>query len=318
MKKICIAGGNGFIGHSLGRKLRSEGHWVRTVDIQEYTFGKIDYTDNYIIGDLRNIDLCKMVLNDMEFDEVYVLACLMGGAGFIFTGDNDADIMHDSALININIIECLKNSKAKVFYSSSACIYPKHNQLDPDNPNCAENSAYPADPDSPYGLEKIFSESLYEAYHRNYGLDIRVARFHNIFGAEGAYNNGKEKAPAALCRKVAEADKEIEVWGDGKQTRSFLYIDECLDGIEKLMNSDCTFPLNIGSDEMISINDLAKMVIDISGKDLTIKNIEGAEGVRGRNSDNKLIYETLGWKPTQPLREGMEKLYRWVNTQVNG
>lgn len=313
-KKICIGGGCGFIGHYLARKLKNEGHWVRVVDIEGHKYGKKDYADSYIVADLRNQQSCHEIFTDTHYDEVYSLACLMGGAGFVFTGDNDADIMSDSALININTL-ALHDHYDKVFYSSSACVYPKHNQLDPENPMCSEESVYPAAPDSEYGWEKLFSERMYMAFHRNYRVDVRIARFHNTFGPEGTYKGGREKAPAALCRKVSESTGEIEVWGDGKQTRSFLYIDECLEGIQRLMDSDCITPVNIGSDEMISINDLAQMVIDISGKDIKIKNIEGPEGVRGRNSDNRFIFNQLGWKPTKPLREGMEKTFKWINAQ---
>ena len=257
---------------------------------------------------------------DQSFDEVYQLTADMGGAGFVFTGENDSDIMHNSAMINLNVVEAsVKAGVKKIFYSSSACIYPERNQLDPDNPNCAEDSAYPAAPDSEYGWEKLFSERFYLAAKRNYGLDVRIARFHNIFGPEGSWKDGREKAPAAFCRKVAETvdGGEIEMWGDGKQTRSFLYIDECLEGIRRLMNSDDFFgPVNIGSDEMVSINQLAEMAMDIAGKNLTIKHIPGPLGVRGRNSDNKLIKEKLDWAPNWPLRKGMEKTYHWIAKQV--
>lgn len=324
MKTALVLGGTGFIGHHLARKLKSQGYWVRVVDIRDHRYGEKDYADDYQIKDMTMQS--SYCIFDRVFDEVYQLAADMGGAGYIFTGENDANVMCNSALINLNILGWSRFYK-KIFYSSSACMYPQYNQLDPDNPNCAEDSAYPAQPDSEYGWEKLFSERLYMAFNRNYGVDVRIARFHNIFGEEGAWNNGKEKFPAAVCRKVAQAIKNtalaldgsyIEIWGDGKQTRSFLYIDECLEGIERLMKSDCKFSVNIGSDEMIAVNDLAKMVIEISGKDLAIKNVKGAEGVRGRNSDNTLIYKTLGWKPTRPLREGMEKLYEWINFQVNG
>jgi nucleoside-diphosphate-sugar epimerase len=253
-------------------------------------------------------------------DEIYQLAADMGGAGYIFTGDNDANVMHNSATINLNVIDvATKKRVKKVFYSSSACMYPEHNQLDPDNPKCSEDSAYPADPDSEYGWEKLFSERLYMAYNRNHGIAVRIARFHNIFGPNGAWNNGKEKAPAALSRKVAETDNNgvIEVWGDGLQTRSFLYIDECLEGVRRLMESDFMGPVNIGSEEMISINDFAKMIIQIAGKDISINNIPGPEGVRGRNSDNYLIQEKLGWKPSIPLKEGITKTYNWISQLVN-
>jgi nucleoside-diphosphate-sugar epimerase len=250
---------------------------------------------------------------------VYQLAADMGGAGFIFTGDNDADIMHNSALINLNMLEaCHKRNITRVFYSSSACIYPEFNQLDPDNPKTAEDSAYPADPDSEYGWEKLFSERLYLAFHRNYGMEVRIARYHNIFGPKGTWNNGREKAPAALCRKVAEAPDggEIEIWGDGNQTRSFLYIDECLDGSLRLMRSDWTGPVNIGSEEMVTINQLARTIMEVAGKKITIKNIPGPLGVRGRNSDNRLIHEKLQWKPSRSLVEGLQRTYPWIEEQV--
>jgi nucleoside-diphosphate-sugar epimerase len=256
---------------------------------------------------------------DQKFDEVYQLAADMGGAGYIFTGENDADIMHNSALINLNVLEaCHKRNIKHVYYSSSACMYPEHNQLDPDNPNCVESSAYPANPDSEYGWEKLFSERLYLAFNRNYGMSCRVGRYHNIFGPLGTWQGGKEKAPAAMCRKVAMCPDggEIEVWGDGKQTRSFLYIDECIDATIRIMRSDILEPINIGSEEMIAINDLAKMAIDISGKNISIRNIPGPEGVRGRNSDNTLIRDYLSWAPSQPLRVGMEKAYKWISAQV--
>jgi nucleoside-diphosphate-sugar epimerase len=275
--------------------------------------------------DLRSYRRCKELFEKKHwmkrpYDEVYQLAADMGGAGFVFTGDNDADIMHNSALININVAKmCVYHKIPKLFYSSSACIYPERNQLDPDNPNCAEDSAYPADPDSEYGWEKIFSERLYTAFHRNYGLDIRIARLHNIFGPEGTWKGGREKAPAALCRKVAEAEEgsSIDVWGDGLQTRSFLYIDECIEGIQRLMESKHKEPINIGSEEMIAINDLAKMAINISGKDISIQNVPGPEGVRGRNSDNKLIKKILGWEPTFPLEHGLKITYDWIEEQIH-
>jgi nucleoside-diphosphate-sugar epimerase len=309
MKKALVLGAGGFIGSHLVKKLKKQGFWVRGVDLKYPEFNET-HADDFIIGDLRIQTICDKAL-DQYFDEVYQLAADMGGAGYIFTGENDANVMHNSALININIVErAVKHKVGKLFYSSSACIYPEFNQLDPDNPNCEESSAYPAQPDSEYGWEKLFSERLYFSFMRNYDLNVRVARFHNIFGPE--------KAPAAMCRKVAQAPEggEIEVWGDGQQTRSFLYIDECLEAVQRLMDSDFVGPVNIGSDEMISINNLAKMAIDISGKNLTIKNIDGPLGVRGRNSDNNLIYEKLNWKPDAPLRKGMEKTFKWINEQV--
>lgn len=317
MKKALVLGAGGFIGSHLVNRLKKDGFWVRGVDLKYPDFSPTQ-ADEFIIGDLREQTVCRHVL-DGYFDQVYQLAADMGGAGYIFTGENDANVMHNSVLININIVEqCVKHKVERVFYSSSACMYPEHNQMDPDNPKCSEDSAYPANPDSEYGWEKLFSERLYLAFERNYGLKVRVARFHNIFGIEGTWRGGKEKAPAAICRKVAEAQEgtHIEIWGDGKQTRSFLYIDECVEAVRRLVESDFSGPVNIGSEEMISINDLAKMVIEISGKKLSINNIPGPTGVRGRNSDNKLIGEKLGWKPSRPLREGMERTYAWIKQQV--
>lgn len=317
MKKALVLGAGGFIGSHLVNRLKSEGFWVRGVDLKYPEFSPTQ-ADEFVIGDLREQSVCRKVL-DMYFDQVYQLAADMGGAGYIFTGENDANVMHNSVLININIVEqCVKHKVERVFYSSSACMYPEHNQMDPDNPKCSEDSAYPANPDSEYGWEKLFSERIYLAFERNYGLKVRVARFHNIFGIEGTWRGGKEKAPAAICRKVAEAQEgtQIEIWGDGKQTRSFLYVDECVEAVRRLVESDFSGPVNIGSEEMISINDLAKMVIEISGKNLSINNIPGPTGVRGRNSDNKLIGEKLGWKPSRPLREGMERTYAWIKQQV--
>jgi GDP-D-mannose 3',5'-epimerase len=332
MKKILVLGGNGFIGSNLAKKFYENGDFVRVVDIKEHEFIKNEKFYNEIyIGDLRdNTFVSKiMFLIDDSFDEVYQLAADMGGAGYIFTGENDANVMHNSALINLNVCEySVKYNIKKIFYSSSACIYPEHNQLDPENPNCEESSAYPANPDSEYGWEKLFSERLYLAFHRNYGLNVRIARFHNIFGPYGTYKGGKEKAPAAMCRKVCEATNEIEVWGDGQQTRSFLYIDECLEAMQILMDSDFIGPVNIGSDEMVTINQLAQLAIDISGKNIKINNIFGEDfikkyghkcplGVKGRNSDNSLIFKELNWKPTQPLKNGLIKTFEWINSQVN-
>jgi GDP-D-mannose 3', 5'-epimerase len=275
--------------------------------------------DDFMVGDLRDPYLCRHGV-DRRFDEVYQLAADMGGAGFVFTGDNDAAIMHNSALINLNILEaCHKRNTKRIFYSSSACVYPEYNQLNPDDPKTSEDSVYPAQPDSDYGFEKLFSERLYLAFHRNYGMEARVARYHNIFGPEGSWNDGREKAPAALCRKIARASHngEIEIWGDGLQTRSFLYIDECLDGTTRFTRSNWTGPVNIGSDEMVSINQLAQMIMGIAGKSLSFKHIPGPLGVRGRKSDNALIDEKLGWKPSQPLIEGLRKTYPWVAEQVS-
>ena len=317
MKKALICGAGGFIGGHLVKRLQKEGYWVRGVDLKYHEFSPVT-ADDFVIGDLRDPQICRHI-TDQFFDEVYQLAADMGGAGFVFTGENDADILHNSAVINLNMLDaCFKRNIKKIFYSSSACIYPEYNQMDPDNPKTSEDSAYPANPDSEYGWEKLFSEHLYLAFHKNHGMDVRIARFHNIFGPEGTWEGGREKAPAAICRKVAQAEEgtDIEIWGDGKQTRSFLYIDECLEGIRRLMNSDFIGPVNIGSEEMISINPLAEMTMEIAGKHLKINNIPGPQGVRGRNSDNRLIYEKLGWKPSLPLREGMEKTYTWIKEQV--
>jgi GDP-D-mannose 3',5'-epimerase len=316
-KRILVCGAGGFIGGHLVKRLRHQGHWVRGVDLKHSEYGK-SHANEFVIGDLRDFNLCRKVLQDI--DEVYQLAADMGGAGYIFTGVNDAAVMHNSATINLNVAELSHQLRIqKIFYSSSACMYPAYNQTDPDNPKCSEDSAYPAAPDSEYGWEKLFSERLYLAYHRNHNLQVRVARFHNIYGPEGTYKGGKEKAPAALCRKVAEVDDDgyIEVWGDGKQTRSFLFIDDCVDAVLMLMESDFIGPVNIGSEEMVSINELAEIIFKISGKKLYVKNIEGPEGVRGRNSDNALIREKLGWKPKFDLKGGLRKTYAWINSQVN-
>ncbi len=315
IKTALVLGAGGFIGSHLVRRLKKDGYWVRGVDLKLPEFSETE-ADDFIVGDLRDIIFCKQVI-DKSFDEVYQLAADMGGAGFVFTGDNDAHIMHNSAMINLNVLELCKDyvPSLKIFYSSSACMYPEHNQLDPDNPNCAEDSAYPANPDSEYGWEKLFSERLYKAYERNYGLEVRIARYHNIFGEEGTWAGGREKAPAAMCRKVAEANSEIEMWGDGKQTRSFLYIDECVEGTIRLMGSDYSDPVNIGSEEMVTINELAKKVMRIAGKELDIKHIAGPEGVRGRNSENSLIQEVLDWYPSLPLDEGLTKTYDWINKE---
>jgi GDP-D-mannose 3',5'-epimerase len=316
-RNALVCGAGGFIGGHLVRRLKEEGYWVRGIDLKQNEYGN-NYADDFIIGDLRDTVFCEELF-DRKIEEVYQLAADMGGAGYIFTGEHDADVMHNSALCNINVLHASKNSGVKkIFYSSSACIYPEYNQLDPNNPKCSEDSAYPAAPDSEYGWEKLFSERLYLSYQKNYGIQVRIARFHNIFGPKGTWKGGKEKAPAAMCRKVAEAPDGgfIEVWGDGRQTRSFLYIDECLEAVRRLMKSDFTGPFNVGSEEMISINDFAKMVIGISGKKISIKNISGPTGVRGRNSDNKLIQEKLNWAPSQALVEGMAKTYEWINSQM--
>jgi nucleoside-diphosphate-sugar epimerase len=340
MKKVVVLGGGGFIGGHLAKRLKSEGHWVRVCDIKRHEyFNQDEICNEFIVGDLRDPNVVSLVIDD-TIDEVYQLAADMGGAGYIFTGENDANVMHNSSLINLNVVkECSNKGVKKVFYSSSACMYPEHNQMDPNNPNLEESSAYPANPDSEYGWEKLFSERLYLAFHKNYGLDVRIARFHNIFGPQGTWKGGKEKSPAAMCRKASEIndwDKiygqarpeyELEVWGDGQQTRSFLYVDECVEAVLKLMESDFIGPVNIGSEEMVTINQLAQMAIDISGKSITIKNLDGENflnkygfkcpiGVRGRNSDNKLFKEKVGWESKSKLIEGMKKTYQWINEQV--
>jgi len=342
MKKALVLGAGGFIGNNLVSRLKREGYWVRGVDLKLPEFNKTD-ADEFIsgnVGDLRSQSNCVRVVKfDGEqgnfynnvpeqyketFDEIYQLAADMGGAGFVFTGENDADIMHNSATINLNILNAVKQlneikgtNTTKIFYSSSACMYPEHNQLDPDNPNCEESSAYPADPDSEYGWEKLFSERLFLAYSRNYGIPVRIARFHNIFGPLGTWDGGREKAPAAICRKVIQSDGEIEIWGDGKQTRSFLYVDECVEGVRRLMESDFSDPVNIGSDEMVTINQLVDIASSIEGKEITKKHIDGPLGVAGRNSDNKLIKESIDWAPDYPLAKGIEQTYKWIKEQVN-
>lgn len=317
-KKVLVCGAGGFIGGHLVKKLKSEGYWVRGVDIKNHEFEETS-ADDFVLGDLRDQQFCKQIVKDIQFDELYQLAADMGGAGYIFIGTHDADVMHNSATINLNMLEEAKNTGIKkVFYSSSACIYPQDIQKETDNAGLPESSAYPANPDSEYGWEKLFSERLYMTYARNYGIEVHIARFHNIFGPLGTWTGGREKAPAAMCRKVAETpdEGEIEIWGDGKQTRSFLYIDECLTGVRKLMESDFAGPVNIGSDEMVSINQLADMVMDIAHKKLEKKHIEGPLGVRGRNSDNKLISEKLGWRPSAKLFDGLKPTYKWIEGQV--
>lgn len=315
--KAIVLGAGGFIGSKLVKRLKTEGYKVTGVDLKYPDFSPTQ-ADHFIIADLRKSDLVLEALKE-GFDEVYQLAADMGGAGYIFTGDNDATVMYNSSSINLNVLEAIRQLNIpKVFYSSSACIYPEHNQLEPDNPRCDEASAYPASPDSDYGWEKLFSERLYAAYQRNFGIKTHVARFHNIFGEEGTWRGGKEKAPAAICRKVAEAKDggEIDIWGDGKQTRSFLYIDECVEAIFRLMHSDFSGPVNVGSEEMVTINQLAEIVIGISGKNISLKHIAGPTGVRGRNSDNRLIKEKLGWRPQQPLIHGLNKTYDWITKQL--
>lgn len=326
-KTALVCGGGGFIGSHLVKRLKSEGFWVRAVDLKRPEFAET-VADDFVVGDLRDQKVCQTIL-DRPFDEVYQLAADMGGAGYVFSGEHDADIMHNSATINLNIAHYgQKTGIKKLFYSSSACMYPEYNQLDPENPKCSEDSAYPAAPDSEYGWEKLFSERMYLAFSRNYKMDIRIARFHNIFGPEGTWTGGKgadgkwlpgkEKAPAAMCRKVAEARDggEIEIWGDGRQTRSFLYIDECLEGVRRLMDSNFTGPVNIGSEEMVTINQLVELAMEIAGKKLTVKHIPGPLGVRGRNSDNNLIEQKLGWKPHFSLKNGLEITYTWITQQI--
>lgn len=315
--RALVLGAGGFIGSQLVKRLKREGYYICGVDLKYPEFSK-SAADEFVIGDLRDQSVVRKVL-DVAYDEVYQLAADMGGAGYIFTGNHDADVMHNSATINLNVVEQSRIvGIGKIFYSSSACMYPAYNQEDPDNPKCFEDSAYPAAPDSEYGWEKLFSERLYLAYHRNHGLNVRIARFHNIFGPEGTWTGGREKAPAAICRKVAEAPDggEIEIWGDGKQTRSFLYIDECIEAVRRLMSSSFIGPVNIGSEEMVTINQLAEYAMAIAGKRLTLRHVEGPTGVRGRNSDNTLIKHMLGWRPTSSLKEGLENTYRWIENQV--
>ena len=316
MRRGLVGGAGGFIGSHLVRRLKREGFWVRGVDLKRPQFSRTE-ADEFVVGDLRKWDVVTAVVDGIA--DVYQLAADMGGAGYIFTGEHDADVMHNSATINLNMLEAGRQKGVKrFFYSSSACIYPEHNQKDPDNPICSEESAYPAAPDSEYGWEKLFSERLYMAYQRNHGIEVHVARFHNIFGPEGTWTGGREKAPAALCRKIAEApdDGQIEIWGDGNQTRSFLYVDECLEGVRRLMDSNFAGPVNIGSEEMITINGLADMIMRAAGKKVHLKHIPGPLGVRGRNSDNRLIAEKLGWRPSRPVQEGLDLTYRWIAAQV--
>ncbi|MBS0628148.1 MAG: NAD-dependent epimerase/dehydratase family protein [Verrucomicrobia bacterium] len=319
---MLVCGAGGFIGYHLVKKYKEEGCWVRGVDIKYPEFGTT-HADEFILLDLRCPEDAKIAvslegLSETPFDEVFQLAANMGGMGFISC--HDAEIMHDSALINIQVLEeCRKTHVGKVFYSSSACIYPSYNQMDPSNPKCSESSAYPADPDTEYGWEKLFSERLYQSYARDYNMDVRIARFHNIFGPQGSWEGGREKAPAALCRKVAEAPNggTVEIWGPGDQTRSFLYIDECIEGIFRIMSAEKSPPIvNLGSEEMISINNLAFLIAQIADKNISIKNISGPEGVRGRNSDNTLLQNTLDWEPSQSLEDGLKKLYPWIEEQV--
>jgi len=317
VQSALVCGAGGFIGSHLVKRLRKEGFWVRGVDLKFPEFAETE-ADDFIITDLREPENCRDVI-DRRFDEVYQLAADMGGAGYIFTGENDASIMHNSALTNLNVLEACKNRNIRnIFYSSSACMYPEYNQTNPLAPVTREDSAYPASPDSEYGWEKLFSERLYLAYNRDFGMQTRIARYHNIFGPEGTWTGGKEKAPAALCRKVAEAKdgESIEIWGDGKQTRSFLYIDECIEGTLRLMRSGFTGPVNIGSEEMVTINKLVALIANIAGKKIAVRHVPGPQGVRGRNSHNELIHRMLNWKPNAALRSGLEKTYPWIEAQV--
>lgn len=318
-KTILVCGAGGFIGSHLVASLREQGHYVVGADLKFPIYNQT-LANEFYRKDLRDKDNVDYLFYYYKYDEVYQLAADMGGAGYIFTGEHDADIMHNSVSINLNVLDAMKNSGCKkVFYSSSACMYPEHNQTDPDNPILSEDSAYPANPDSEYGWEKLFSERLYMTYSKNYGIDVRIARFHNVFGPYGSWNNGKEKAPAALCRKVAMADDngEIEVWGPGNQTRSFLYIDECIDGIHRIMNSDYDKPVNLGSERMISINDLVSLIAKLTNKKVSVKNIPGPIGVMGRRSDNTLIHKVTGWKPNEDLETGLIKTYHWINGEIN-
>jgi nucleoside-diphosphate-sugar epimerase len=341
IKTALVLGAGGFIGSHMVKRLRSEGYWVRGVDLKRPEFSPTE-AHEFIQGDLRDVNFVRRALEFkgelgnfyqsipykmiQPFDEIYQFAADMGGAGFVFTGENDADIMHNSVTINLNVLdeqhklnERVGKNTTKIFYSGSACMYPEHNQLDPDNPDCRESSAYPANPDSEYGWEKLFSERLYFAYNRNYGIPVRVARYHNIFGPEGTWEGGREKAPAAICRKVAylpPSGGNIEVWGDGDQTRSFLYIDECIEATRRMMDSDFIGPVNIGSEEMVTINQLVDTAAKVSGKIVEKNHIDGPLGVRGRNSNNDLIREKLGWDYSQTLEEGISKTYAWISEQI--
>lgn len=335
MKTALVLGAGGFIGSHMVKRIKSEGYWVRGVDLKYPEFSKTQ-ADHFVIGDLRDKKVVDEVMSyagvrksnnhifpmifDKPFDEVYQFAADMGGAGYVFTGDHDADIMHNSAQINLNVCDVAtkrNRTPGVIFYSSSACMYPAYNQMSANSPNCSEDSAYPANPDSEYGWEKLFSERLYLSYSKNYGLNVRIARYHNIFGPEGTWEGGKEKAPAAMCRKIAQADDEIEIWGDGEQTRSFLYIDECLEATRRLVQSDCKTPINIGSDEMVTINQLAIYVMKVAQKIVSLKHVSGPLGVRGRTSDNRMIEQMLGWKPQATLVEGLVPTYRWIAEQVH-
>ena len=322
-KAALVCGAGGFIGSHMVKRLKKEGYWVRGADVKYPDFS-ISEADEFMIGDLTDQVFAEEVTNKL-FEEIYQFAADMGGAGYIFTGEHDADVMNNSATINLNILRNIKENHLevgrppKIFFSSSACMYPEHNQLDPNTPDCREESAYPANPDSEYGWEKLFSERLYLAYSRNYNIPVRIARYHNIYGPEGTWNGGKEKAPAAICRKVAELPNEggaIEVWGDGLQTRSFLLVDECVEATYRLVQSDFSGPVNIGSEEMVSINQLVDIASKVSGKKVDKKHIDGPLGVRGRNSNNDLIREKLNWDYTSTLEEGIKKTYNWINDQI--
>tara|TARA_Y100000356_G_scaffold22829_1_gene16122 strand:- start:39 stop:1097 length:1059 start_codon:yes stop_codon:yes gene_type:complete len=341
VKKALVLGAGGFIGSHMVKRLREEGYWVRGVDVKCPEFSN-SAANEFVVGDLTDKRFVERVLEYkgdrgnfyhsvptryiQPFDEIYQFAADMGGAGYIFTGDHDADVMHNSVTINLNVLESQKEmnerfgkNRTKIFYSSSACAYPEFNQLDPDNPNCSEDSAYPAQPDSEYGWEKLFSERLYFAYNRNHGIPVRVARYHNIFGPEGTWDGGREKAPAAICRKVASLPEEggaIEVWGDGLQTRSFLFVTECVEATRRLMDSDFMGPVNIGSEEMVTINQLVDTAAKVAGKDVQKIHIDGPLGVRGRNSDNNLIREKLDWDYTMTLEEGIASTYAWIDEQL--
>jgi GDP-D-mannose 3', 5'-epimerase len=319
MRSALVCGAGGFIGGHLVKRLKSEGYWVRGVDLKTHEYAASE-ADDFIVGDLRDPYVCKQAI-DRRFDEVYQLAADMGGAGFVFVGQNDADIMHNSALINLNLLDaCCRRLIPRIFYSSSACMYPEYNQTNPDSPNCEESSAYPAAPDSEYGWEKLFSERVYLAFARCRGIEVRIARYHNIFGPEGTWEGGREKAPAALCRKIAMTPNggTIDIWGDGKQTRSFLYVSECVEGTIRLMRSNFEGPVNIGSEEMVTINQLADSIMAIAGKKVEKRHIPGPLGVRGRNSDNRLIEEKLGWRPQLPLSAGLATTYAWIESQLRG
>lgn len=338
MKTALVLGAGGFIGNHMVKRLKAEGYWVRGVDLKYPEYDKTE-ADHFVLRDLRDAREVRELIGfagscrnphetwalqfDKPFDEIYQFAADMGGAGYIFTGEHDADVMHNSATINLNVLDAVKDinhrhkvNKTKIFYSSSACMYPEHNQMDPENPNCSEDSAYPANPDSEYGWEKLFSERLYLAYNRNYNISVRIARFHNIYGPLGTWDGGKEKAPAAVCRKVVQSNGTIDIWGDGEQTRSFLYIDDCIDAVRLLMESDFIGPVNIGSEEMVTINELVDTVAYIALKEVRVHHMDGPTGVRGRNSDNRLIEEKLGWKPKYTLVKGLISTYQWIEEQV--